>query len=93
MKQIVYKPVFIKTEADIPEKDIWYYGHALDIDEIVKLRDKRQSDWDYIDWYFKPVELPSEREIIPSLPITENDAYFFRDGVKATLKEIKRRNK
>jgi len=39
-----------------------------------------------------PIEVPTEEEIKPDLPIIENDAYFFYKGVRKTIEEIKRRN-
>jgi hypothetical protein len=40
-----------------------------------------------------PLEVPAEDEIKHEIPILENDAYWFKKGVIATLSEIEKRNK
>ena len=63
-EQIIYRKVFIHGEEDLPKEDrMWYFGHTTDTNEIVRLRNKVHSDWNYIDWYLLPVPLPSDEEI------------------------------
>jgi hypothetical protein len=40
-----------------------------------------------------PLDVPTEEEIKHEIPILENDAYWFKKGVIATLSEIEKRNK
>ena len=70
----IYRKVFIKSEADLPEKEGRYFvkikglpPEVIDIDiEYYSIRLNRgdKKNWiNNIDWYLQPVELPSDEEI------------------------------
>jgi len=68
-KQIVYVPVEIKSQNDLPKKDGYYFvnvGDKYDIPEDVfrweNGNDRIKRDWLDIDWYLQPVEMPTEEE-------------------------------
>jgi len=69
-KQIVYVPVEIKSQNDLPTKDGYYFvnvGDKYDIPEDVfrweNGNDRIKRDWLDIDWYLQPVEMPTEAEM------------------------------
>ena len=67
----IYRKVFVKSEADLPEEDGYYFcgvkyenGAIADLEHF-NLNDKEIiNSWlNDIDWYLQPVELPSDEEI------------------------------
>jgi len=68
----IYRKVFIKSEADLPEEETYYfvktkgyYDRNIDIFYWRKTNflQGKQNWLNSIDWYLRPVELPSDEEI------------------------------
>ena len=68
----IYRKVFIKSEADLPEEETYYfvktkgyYDRNIDIFYWRKTNflQGKQNWLNSIDWYLQPVELPSDEEI------------------------------
>ena len=98
MKQIVYKPLFIKSEADLPKEDGYYFcgvkyenGAIADLEHF-NLNDKEIiNSWlNDIDWYLQPVELPSDEDIKNEgflyakrvQTVFDNEIWAFKAGMK-----------
>ena len=71
----IYRKVFIKSEADLPEDKAEYFVHIKERIESLYRSGINTLTSDYpedlfkeiwmnnIDWYLQPVELPSDEEI------------------------------
>ena len=80
MKEL-YKKVFIKTEADLPEENGKYICMIKNINHPALLQYDIQSKGEYgyskqwlelVDWYLKPVEPVSNEDIKNSIPYPES---------------------
>jgi len=104
--KIYYEKVFIKTEADLPKENGTYIICSTDgrlYEKEFKINSPAfKKSWEqWIDWYFRPVELsfPTEDEIKKmqsgmmcgdSVNCDWVDGYI--DGFKAAIVEIIKRN-
>ena len=66
--ETIYRKVFIKSEADLPEKDGVYFANRREFGETSihywKNNLARKRTWiNGVDWYLQPVELPDDEEI------------------------------
>jgi len=72
--EIVYRKVFVKSEADLPEREGRYFVKLKGLPpEVIDIavgyynlspNCGYKEDWlNEIDWYLQPVELPSDEEI------------------------------
>ena len=73
--ETIYRKVFIKSEADLPEDKAEYFVHIKERIESLYRSGINTLTSDYpedlfkeiwmnnIDWYLQPVELPSDEEI------------------------------
>ena len=72
--EIVYRKVFVKSEADLPEREGRYFVKLKGLPpEVIDIavgyynlspNCGYKEEWlDNIDWYLQPVELPSDEEI------------------------------
>ena len=65
--ETIYRKVFIKSGADLPEKADRYFVHhkKADRNEATEWFFDIDSDYwlSHYDWYLQPVELPSDEEM------------------------------
>ena len=76
----IYRKVFIKSQADLPEEEGDYYVYAIiDSTQEIKLtywhfypnEEQSLNLWiEFVYWYLQPVELPSDEEIKLACPQT-----------------------
>jgi len=62
----IYRKVFIKSEADLPEEGECRFFHDKNLKHLLWCHFTEQLKDDYLytyDWYLRPVELPSDEEI------------------------------
>jgi len=66
-KQIVYVPVEIKSQADLPKEPNWYFAYNSSKGyEVIFYSNNLANKLDFIeyfDWYLQPVEMPTEEEM------------------------------
>jgi len=75
-KQIVYVPIEIKSQEDLPKDQILHVGLKSGFEELIYIEGKEiKKPWKFddddkpivkmenIDWYLQPVEMPTEEEM------------------------------
>jgi hypothetical protein len=83
----IYKKVYIKSKADLPEKSGTYIVFVKDDDEINQWSYRKDSpndddkDWiEYIDWWFQPVKDITDEEIEMYFPTLRENVLVTRNN-------------